>query len=84
MILRHAFGVRCLYWVRFALYAATDRWESEIRTPMNRDEIPGSKLDAGVGWAWFVTPPVFGVALSAITQRIIPQLGRKSKFLAVF
>ncbi len=31
-------------------------------------EIPGSKLDAAVAWAWSVTPPVFGVALS-LTMR---------------
>ncbi len=34
--------------------------------------IPGSKRNAGVGWARFLTPPVFGVALSSITQHIIP------------
>ena len=31
-------------------------------------------------WARFVTPPVFGVALSVITQRIIPQNRSKVKY----
>ena len=35
-------------------------------------EISGLELDATVLWARFVTPPVFGVALSLITHRIIP------------
>ncbi len=30
-------------------------------------------------WAWFVTPPVFGVALSLTAGGIIPHIGRKSK-----
>ncbi len=29
-------------------------------------EIPGLERDAGAGWARFVTPPVFGVALSPL------------------
>ena len=33
-------------------------------------------------WTWLVTPPVFGVALSLITQRIIPHIGRKIKRLS--
>ncbi len=33
-----------------------------------------------VGWARFVSPPVFGVALSLITQRIIPENRSKVKY----
>ncbi len=32
-----------------------------------------------VGWTRFVTPPVFGIALSPIMQRIIPQDRSKVK-----
>ncbi len=42
-------------------------------------DILGSKRDAAVWRARFVTPPVFGVALSSITQRIIPQNRSKVK-----
>ena len=35
-------------------------------------EIPGSKRDAAVGWARFVTPPVFGFGLSSTLGGIIP------------
>jgi hypothetical protein len=37
-------------------------------------DISGSKRDAAVWRARFVTPPVFGVALSSIRQRIIPPM----------
>ena len=33
-----------------------------------------------VWWAWLVTPPVFGVALSPITPRIIPHFGRNASY----
>ncbi len=33
-------------------------------------------------WAWFVVPPVFGVALSATVGGIIPHIGRNSKYLS--
>ncbi len=46
---------------------------------MNRDEIPGSKRDAAVWWARFVTPPVFGVALSLICGSLYHKTGQKSK-----
>ena len=46
--------------------------------------MPSSKRDVAVGLAWFVTPPVFGVALSLTMRRIIPQNRSKVKFLAVF
>ena len=47
-------------------------------------ENPGLERDARFGGHWFVAPPVFGVALSRITKRIIPQFGRKIKVLSVF
>ncbi len=59
-------GGRRANWVRFAFLRSG-------RLDGNPDfEIPGAKRDAAVWWAWLVTPPVFGVALSPITQRIIP------------
>ena len=42
-------------------------------------EIPGLERNATVVLARFMTPPVFGVALSPITQRIIPQKRSKVK-----
>ncbi len=59
---------------RFWVWGAS----SAERLPMNRDKL---RLNIGVAglrpailfwWAWFVTPPVFGVALSLIMRRIIP------------
>ncbi len=54
-------------WVRFAYLRAH-------RSGGSPDfEIPGSKLDAAIGWTRFVTPPVFGVALSLTVRGIIPE-----------
>ena len=62
-------------WVRFAYLGAQIGGNADF-------EIPGSKRDAVVWWARFVTPPVFGAASSLTMGGIIPYLCRKSKFLS--
>ncbi len=74
-------------WVRFAFFGGGGRMRLGLfriirpdRSGGNPDfEIPGSKRDAAVGWARFVTPPVFGVASSLIMGCIIPQNRSKVK-----
>ncbi len=53
-------------------FVSPDRVDADI-------EISGLERNAAVALTRFVTPPVFGVALSSITQRIIPQNRSKVK-----
>ena len=52
------------------------------RPGLNAGGPPGAGDDSF--WARFVTPPVFGVAMSAITERIIPESPQKVKVFSGF
>ncbi len=74
-----AFGdwlLACVNWVRLVESPGEIGFVSHNCVPIDRGDadfdIPGLERDAAVWWAWFVTPPVFGIALSSTMRRIIP------------